>query len=104
MRKKLVLLLMGLLVLTASAAWDSVRKGKSKTTPGNIVVWGKGEEVTEVELTATELTNGLAQAEGSEQVVNKDGVNGYAGLDENGYIKTNAIPHIIIVYTGGDQT
>lgn len=93
-------------------AWNEVtldtKEGKPKD--GDIPVFtGKGNSIRASNVTEEDMTHvaDLAETLSTNTAAtlefksNKDVPNGYAGLDENGKVSTNAISNIIVIYTGG---
>jgi len=108
MKGKITLVLLAS-ALTAFGAWDSVRKSKSNTTQGNVVVWDKNESVTDVDVSVSELTNAVdvvlvnSNAWTAASVAALDTLNGpndLLKLDENGKIDAEFVTTITVIFTG----
>jgi len=124
--KKLLLTFAALLIaLSSFAQWGGIKQ-KGKVKKGNIIVWektgtiadsGANSDVLTNVATFTEMVEGT-NAPGGFAVLDDQGeldasvmtnslapylvdMDTVARLDENGKISTNAIPDIVVVYTGG---
>jgi len=95
MKGKLTLVLLAS-ALTAFGAWDSVRKGKGRTTEGNVVVWDKHDAVTEVAVSVGDLTNAV------DAVSTTNGPNELLKLNTEGKIDVDLVETITVVFVGGE--
>lgn len=107
-RKFLVVVCVLAVAVAVFAAWnDPWFKGNPKK--GRLLVYGDGGALEDsgVEVSAiTGLVDSVSSVTGlvatAESKTNKNTANGYAGLDENGKLMSNAIPYIVVVFTGGE--
>jgi hypothetical protein len=60
---------------------------------GNLPVWKNGTTIEDSTVSVVEVKDVVTSTNGPNQVLK---------LDENGKIGTNAIPYIIVIFTGGE--